>query len=151
MVGMPPWVCITGCTYPAYLKVYNGVYIPGYTSLCVRGVHTRVYFSLCVQRGASYPPFSLLCVQRGASYPCSQPLLYPFHCWSIVPALTSPVSLLGLFRRPCAAVLSVAGFPSFSTRFTVGRHSCSSLLTPVSLLDTHHPFHCWTYSRSLAA
>jgi len=49
------------------------------------------------------------------------------------------------YSRPCAEGLSVAGFPAFMTRFTVGQHFLLPSLIPVSLLDnTGYPFHCWS-------
>ena len=93
--------------------------------------------------------------------------LFPFHCWLIVVSLVRgyslwrvslsfhtrftvgssplslpPVSLLGFLLRPC---VGLALFHCWSvllliTRFTVGRP-----------IPAHHPFHCWSLPRSLAA
>jgi len=149
--GVPPWVSFlantSGCTsvgifHGLYLRVYLRGYPPCYSRFTV-GVPQPCYSR-----------FTVGCVP--------QPLFFPFHCWVCTSASFSlpvsllgvhlslpsplpvsllsysscsviPVSLLGLYsRRPCAVVLSVAGFPYYSFLF------------PVSLLDVILPFHCWT-------
>jgi len=113
---MPPWCVCTGCSLP-------GVYVRGVASL---GGYGREGGMLRRVR-----PLSL----RGIG--TTRRVLYPFHCWSTVPALTTfPFhcwSIISSLVQQCSLCRVSLLSLSFS-RFTVGQLFHSRVIIPVSLL-----------------
>ena len=89
------------------------------------------------------------------------PLLFPFHCWAVVPASPPfPVSLLGFSSRPWASSIPVSLWVGSSLFFPFHCWRAVPLFPglkpechgnppqrgPVhkDTHNSHHPFHCWT-------